>query len=49
MSYYDDFSKKKMTKRDHLREDAKKGEDETSFRRGMKKNTLSSLVTSNCK
>ena len=41
MSYYDDFSKKKMTKRDHLREDAKKGEDETSFRRGMKKNTLS--------
>ncbi len=37
MSYYDDFSKKKMTKRDHLREDAKKGEDDTSFRRGMKK------------
>ncbi|MBR5382851.1 MAG: hypothetical protein IK133_03430, partial [Clostridia bacterium] len=37
MSYYDDFSKKKMTKRDHLREDAKKGEDDTSFRRGIKK------------
>ena len=37
MSYYDDFSRKKMTKHDHLREDAKKGEDDTSFRRGMKK------------